>query len=93
MPREAALFEEAGGSVVRGYILLKDRGGNIPPNWITRAEQSRRARQEGLEKILKDGRISDVLALEDWELAYQKECFYYGIRCLLELDREGTTEL
>ena len=40
---------------------------------------------KGAERDLK-------IALKEWEVAYQKECFYYGIRVLLELDREGETQ-
>jgi hypothetical protein len=32
MPREAGLFEESGGSVVNAYHILRQNGGNIPPN-------------------------------------------------------------
>jgi hypothetical protein len=28
-------------------------------------------------------------ALKDWELAYQKEMFYNGVRVLMELQRKG----
>ncbi len=31
MPREANLFELAGGSPLEGYFLLKSSGGNMPP--------------------------------------------------------------
>lgn len=92
MPREASLFDEAGGSVVRGYILMKQQGGgNIPPMWIERSADSRRNRHEQVAEALQNGGIAAVTVLEDWELAYRKECFYYGIRCLLELERSGTT--
>jgi hypothetical protein len=42
---------------------------------------------------MKSGRPADYLTLEEWELAYRKECFYYGIRVLLDLDRTGKTKL
>lgn len=93
MPREANLFEEAGGSVVRGYILMKNNGGNIPPMWIDRASASRRNRHKQVVQTLRKGSVADVTTLEDWELAYRKECFYYGIRALMELERSGTTKL
>ncbi len=92
MPREAGLFEAANGSVVEGYFLLRQRGGNIPPNWIDRASESRRSRQKELGKLLKSKSIDAMPLLRDWELAYQKECFYYGLRVLLELERKGKTE-
>lgn len=93
MPREAGLFEAAGGSPLRGYLLLRQQGKNIPPNWIDRAATSRRSRQSGVAKAMKSGRPADYLTLEEWELAYRKECFYYGIRVLLDLDRTGKTKL
>jgi hypothetical protein len=93
MAREAALFDEAGGNPVRGYLLLKRSGGNVPPAWILRAHQSRRGREGSVATALKKGRIWDVATVEDWELAYRKECFYRGIRALFELERQGTTRL
>jgi hypothetical protein len=93
MPREANLFEQAGGSVVRGYILLKQGGGNIPPNWIDRASASRTSRHKAVAAAMKKGGPADIAVLEDWELAYRKEAFYYGIRALFELERKGKTKL
>ena len=31
----------------------------------------------------------DIQAVEDWERVYRKECFYRGLRVLLELERDG----
>ena len=31
--------------------------------------------------------------LKAWELAYQKETFYHGLRALLEISRNGVTHL
>jgi len=88
MPREATLFEESGGSVLRAYLLLKSNGSaNIPPNWIERAKDSRKHREGNVAKVLRDGKLKDIIAVEDWELAYRKECFYRGLRILLELER------
>jgi hypothetical protein len=42
---------------------------------------------------LKTGGVAGVITLEDWELAYRKECFYHEIRALLELERRGKTKL
>ena len=30
---------------------------------------------------------------EDWERAYRTECFYRGLRVLLELERDGQSQL
>lgn len=93
MPREAGLFEETNGSVVEAFLLLRQNGGNIPPAWIDRAAASRKNREKALAKSLEDNSLDALPLLRDWELAYQKECFYYGIRALLELERSGKTKL
>jgi len=94
MAREAALFEESGGSVVEAYLMLKNTGSaNIPPNWIERARQSRKNREPVVADVLKKGRLKDAVLLRDWELAYRKECFYRGIRVLLELERGRKSKL
>lgn len=93
MAREAALFEEAGGSAVRGYLLMKQGGGNVPPTWIARAESSRRHRHGQVALALRRGGAVKILDLEDWEVAYRKECFYRGIRILFDLERSGKTKL
>lgn len=92
--REATLFEEAGGSALRGYLLLKSRGsGNIPPAWIDRSRESRKSREKAVAEAFRKGKLAGVTTIEDCELAYRKECFYYGIRALLELERSGKTKL
>lgn len=93
MPREAGLFEAAGGSVVEAYFLLRAEGGNIPPMWIERASESRKNREKQLAELLESNSLDAVQALRDWELSYQKECFYYGLRALLEMARNGKTKL
>jgi hypothetical protein len=94
MPREASLFDESGGSVFRAYLLLKTAGSaNIPPNWIERAKESRKHREEKVADLLRNGKIKDLPVIEDWEVAYRKECFYRGLRILLELERDGTSSL
>ncbi len=93
MPREAQLFETVGGNPLRGYLLLKQSGANVPPMWITRAENSRKRRQRKVAEILRKGGVAEILNLEDWELAYRKECFYRGIRILFDLERKGKTRM
>lgn len=94
MPREATLFEESAGSPLRAYLLLKAQGSaNIPPTWIERAHQSRKNREKNVATLLKKGGPKDILAIEDWELAFRKECFYRGLRVLLELERTGKSKL
>ncbi len=92
MAREAGLFEAANGSIVEAYFLLRKGGKNIPPAWIDRATQSRKSRQRGMAKLLKSKSIDAIPLLKDWEVSYRKECFYYGLRALLELERHGKTQ-
>ena len=93
MPREATLFDEVQGNPVRGYLLMKQSGANVPSAWAERAQKSRKSREEIVADALKSGRVWEVTSLEEWELAYRKECFYRGIRALFELERKGKTEL
>jgi len=93
MPREAKLFEEAKGSVVEGYLLLSEGAGNIPPNWVDRARDSRRGLHNRLAEVLRKDRLRGLQTLRDWEQRYNKECFYRGIRALLELKRAGKTKI
>jgi len=90
MSDESTLYEQAKGNPVEGYLLLKSMGGNVPPNWIHRYTASRKKKQIELAKTLKKG-LSAYGALLEWEEAYKKECFYYGIRALFELERDGKT--
>jgi hypothetical protein len=89
MPREANLFEQAGGSALEGYFMLKASGGNMPPRWIDNAGASRKGRHKGVAQALKKANWGDITTLRDWEEAYEKECFYNGIRILFELERDG----
>jgi hypothetical protein len=94
MPREAGLFDESAWSPVRAYLLLKSQGSaNIPPAWIGRARASRKSREKAVAKALRSGKVTDIVRIEDWELAYRKECFYHGLRVLLELERSGKSKL
>ena len=92
MPREATLFEDCGGSAVEGFFRLIQDGGNIPPAWIERSSESRKSRQRELGRALTANSLAAVNLLKDWEVAYRKECFYYGLRALLELHRSGKTD-
>jgi len=91
LPREATLFDSVGGNVVEAFLLLRAEGKNIPPAWIDRAQDSRKKREKALAKLLRENSLDAVAALRDWELAYRKECFYYGLRALFELQRKGKT--
>ncbi len=93
MPREAGLFDNTVGSALEGYLLLRRNGGNIPPMWINRARASRKKREKDLAKALKANSLDALDLLRDWELAYRKECFYHGIRVIMELQRDGKSNL
>jgi hypothetical protein len=54
---------------------------------------SRKKREKALGKALKAKSLDAVPLLRDWELAYRKDHFYYGVRALLEMHRSGKTAL
>ncbi len=88
MAEEHTLYKEAGGSPLKGYLLLKSENKNVPPNWVERYTKIRRDKHEAVTQALHDG-FKGYATLCEWEEAYLKECFYYGIRILFELEREG----
>lgn len=87
---DSTLYEQANGDPVKGYLLLKSKGGNVPPAWVERYTKSRRSKQAEVVKALKAG-LKGYATLLEWEEIYKKECFYYGIRALFELERDGKT--
>lgn len=93
MPREAALFDSTNGNLFLAFLALREEGANIPPAWIERSTESRKKRERELARLLKAGKLDAANHIRDWELAYRKECFYYGLRALLELERAGKTKL
>lgn len=93
MPREASLFDLTNGDVVKAFFEIKKNSSNIPPMWIERAKESRKKRETELGKKLKANKLDAVTLLDDWNDSYKKECFYRGLRILLELQREGKTKL
>jgi hypothetical protein len=54
--------------------------------WLKKNRPRARAAIRNAQKELR-------LALNRWEIAYQKENFYRGIRILLELQRNGSSKL
>jgi hypothetical protein len=93
MPREASLYEEANGSIVEAYFLLKEGSANIPPMWIERARESRKKLHKDVATILRKENLLGIQQLRDFELRFRKENFYQGLRILLELERQGKTKL
>jgi hypothetical protein len=75
MAREAGLFEMTKGDIFLAFILLRDQGANIPPAWIERSTSSRKNREKVLGKLLKSKSIDAVKHIQDWYIAYKKECF------------------
>lgn len=93
MARDASLFDSADGSVLRGYRLIMKGGANIPPMWIKRASESRCRLHSNVAHALRRKSKAGASLLKEWEKRYNKECFYYGLRVLLELGRKGRTKL
>jgi predicted nucleic acid-binding Zn ribbon protein len=92
MKDDLNLFESAKGSPLQGYLLLKSRGKNVPGNWIERYNSQRKALEKELKKVLQNQNLSGYSSLAQWEVNFQKEMFYTGIRALLEIERKGKTK-
>lgn len=93
MPRDAALFDSTSGNLLLAYMALREEGANIPPAWLQRSRESRKKGEKELGQLLKAGKLDAVNHIREWELFYRKECFYYGLRALMELERHGKTKL
>jgi hypothetical protein len=107
MPREAKLFSSSWDAVVRGF--LKYRANILPRwirnartsrkrfepaivqslGSLKRLRKTRPRAQVAIKSASKEVRA----VLNRWELAYNKENFYRGIRILLELERNGYPNL
>jgi hypothetical protein len=92
MPREATLYDSTNGNLFLAYLALREDGANIPPAWIDRSHSSRKNREKQLARLLKAGDLDAANYIRDWELAYKKECFYRGLRALMEMERKGKTK-
>lgn len=106
MPREANLFRITGGSPARALRRVanipprwidrarKSRKALEPDlaKAFVRASRLRR-RRPNARAAIRNAELEVRAALREWEVAYQKECFYRGIRTLLELGRKGKTSL
>ena len=105
MSREPKFFNAVNGSPSRGFLRFVgnlppswiDRAfesrKTLEPDVLKALRKLKRlrARRPNAKATIKaaDGELR--AALKEWELAYRKECFYYGIRVLLELERNGST--
>lgn len=92
MAREPWLFNSTSGNIFLAYLTVKEEHMNIPPNWIKRSRLSRKAREAELANRLKAGKLDAANFIREWEVLYKKECFYRGLRALLELERDGRTK-
>jgi hypothetical protein len=106
MPREAKLFDRFKGSpakalpkitvnippnwLERARTARKRREEDLG-RAMQKLQDLQRDRPRALVAI-KAAQAELRILLEDWELSYQKECFYNGLRILLELSREGKSE-
>jgi hypothetical protein len=92
MAREAWLYDSTGGNIFLAYLHVREQHMNIPPNWVVRARDSRKAREKELAKMLKSGDLNAANYIREWELFFKKECFYRGLRALLDMERAGKTK-
>jgi len=107
LPREAKLFAASAGSAVRGFLKFRANIpprwiGNartsrkrVEPEIAAafqsfmRLTKNRPRARATIRNAQKELRV----ALNCWEIAYRKENFYRGIRVLLELQRNGSSNL
>lgn len=106
MAREARLFESANGSPARA--LFKLRGNIPPnwiarartsrksfePDLVASMKKLQRLRKTRpkAHATIKAAQQELRVLLRAWEIAYQKESFYNGLRALLEISRDGETK-
>ena len=103
MPREARLFESAQGSPARALLklranippnwILRARRSrkSLEPDLIRTMKkvQNLRKRRPKARATIRAAERELRAALRAWEVAYQKESFYNGLRALLEVTRDG----
>jgi hypothetical protein len=107
MPREAKLFVSSSGSAVRGFFEFRANipprwiqnaqrsRKRIEPE-IVKALHSVKSIQRNRPRArvtLKIANKQFKAVLSQWEIAYNKENFYRGVRILLELQRNGSSAL
>lgn len=92
MATDSTLYEQVNGDVLTGYLFLKEQGGNVPESWVARYKGSRKKLEKEIARILKKNDLRGLGTLRDWNSKFMKEQFYYGIRALMELERNGKTK-
>ncbi len=107
MPRKAKLFASSSGSVVRGFLKFRANipprwirnartsRKRIEPEIVgsLRAFQASRKTRPRARVALKNSQKELRMVLGRWETAHNKESFYRGIRILLDLQRNGSSNL
>ncbi|MBV9625347.1 MAG: hypothetical protein JOZ14_15355 [Acidobacteria bacterium] len=107
MPREAKLYSSSSGSAVRAFIKFranipprwirnaKNSRKRVEPELVRSLAALRRLRKTrpGAQIAIKMANKEARTILDRWELAYNKESFYRGLRILLELERNGSSKL
>ena len=107
MPREAKLFRTSAGSVVRAYFKFRANipprwirnartsRKRIEPDIAQRFRSfvHLRKTRPRAQAAIRDAEKQLRELLSRWEVAYEKENFYRGIRVLLELQRNGSSKL
>jgi len=107
MAREAKLFASSAGSAVRAFLRFRanipPRWIKNARNSRKRVEPEIVAGLQSFRRLQKDRPRARVAirnaqrelrrVLDRWEMAYEKENFYRGIRVLLELQRNGVSKL
>ena len=107
MPREAKLFASSAGSAVRGYLKFRAnipprwiRNARTSRKRIEpevdaafRSFMRLRKNRPRARVAIRNAEKGLRAVLNRWETAYNKENFYRGIRILLELQRNGSSQL
>jgi ADP-dependent phosphofructokinase/glucokinase len=107
MPREARLFSSSAGSAVRAYLKFRANipprwiknarhsRKRIEPEIVAglRSFKQLKKTRPRARVAIRNSEKELKLMLQRWEIAYNKENFYRGIRVLLELQRNGASNL
>ena len=107
MPREARLFDSSSGSAVRGFLKLRanipprwiENARTSRKRFEPEIQKCLRnlihlrKNRPGAKVLIRNVNKELKAVLKQWEMAYQKETFYRGIRILLEVQRGGSSPL
>ncbi|PYV48683.1 MAG: hypothetical protein DMG94_02850 [Acidobacteria bacterium] len=107
MAREAKLFASSAGSAVRAFLRFRanipprwiknarNSRKRIEPEIVAGLRSFRRLQKDRprARVAIRNAQRELRRVLDRWEMAYEKENFYRGIRVLLELQRDGMSRL